>query len=67
MALRYTVHPEHTRSLPSMAPRYTVHPEHKKAHQLMGLVCYKIYLLVNLLFQRCDKYFVHHRNHLTWQ
>jgi hypothetical protein len=23
-----TVHPEHIRSLPSMAPRYTVHPEH---------------------------------------
>ena len=22
-------HPEHIRSLPSMAPRYTVHPEHK--------------------------------------
>ncbi len=27
---RYTVHPEHTRSFPSMAPRYTVHPEHNK-------------------------------------
>jgi len=26
-----TVHPEHRRSLPSMAPRHTVHPEHKKA------------------------------------
>ncbi|WP_170246406.1 hypothetical protein [Colwellia hornerae] len=25
------IHPEHIRSLPSMAPRYTVHPEHKKA------------------------------------
>ncbi|MFT5023856.1 MAG: hypothetical protein ACI9O3_001461, partial [Colwellia sp.] len=25
-----TVHPEHIRSLPSLAPRYTVHPEHKK-------------------------------------
>jgi hypothetical protein len=24
-------HPEHRRSLPSMAPRHTVHPEHKKA------------------------------------
>jgi len=24
-------HPEHLRSLTSMAPRYTVHPEHKKA------------------------------------
>jgi hypothetical protein len=23
-------HPEHRRSLPSMAPRHTVHPEHKK-------------------------------------
>jgi len=26
-----TVHPEHTRSLPSMAPRYTVHPEHTRS------------------------------------
>jgi hypothetical protein len=25
-----TVHPEHRRSLPSMATRHTVHPEHKK-------------------------------------
>jgi len=25
-----TVHPEHRRSLPSMASRHTVHPEHKK-------------------------------------
>ena len=26
-----TVHPEHRRSLPSMASRHTVRPEHKKA------------------------------------
>jgi len=25
-------HPEHRRSLPSMAPRHTVHPEHKKTN-----------------------------------
>jgi len=29
-AITLTVHPEHMRSLPSLAPRYTVHPEHKK-------------------------------------
>jgi len=26
-----TAHPEHRRSLPSMAPRHTAHPEHKKS------------------------------------
>jgi len=26
-----TVHPEHRRSFPSMAPRHTVHSEHKKS------------------------------------
>jgi len=31
MAPRHTVHPEHTRSLPSMAPRHTVHPEHTRS------------------------------------
>jgi hypothetical protein len=30
MQPRYTVHPEHIRSMASMPPRYTVHPEHKK-------------------------------------
>ncbi len=39
MAPRHTVHPEHTRSLPSMAPRHTVHPVHpvhKKAQSVTG-------------------------------
>jgi len=26
-----TVHPEHRRSLPSMAPRHTFHPEHMRS------------------------------------
>jgi len=37
MAPRHTVHPEHTRSLPSMAPRHTVHPEHKKGLPMASL------------------------------
>ncbi|NQZ86410.1 MAG: hypothetical protein HRT54_02380 [Colwellia sp.] len=31
-------HPEHRRSLPSMAPRHTVHPEHKKADIIVGFI-----------------------------
>jgi hypothetical protein len=31
-------HPEHCRSLPSMAPRHTVHPEHKKADNIVGFI-----------------------------
>ncbi|WP_259368757.1 hypothetical protein [Colwellia sp. Bg11-12] len=30
-------HPEHRRSLPSMALRHTVHPEHKKALRAYAL------------------------------
>ncbi len=26
-----SLHPEHQRSLPSMAPRHTVHPEHQRS------------------------------------
>jgi len=31
------VHPEHKRSLPSMALRHTVHPEHKRSLPSMAL------------------------------
>ena len=31
-----TVHPEHQRSMPSMAPRYTVHPEHQRSMPSMA-------------------------------
>ena len=31
-------HPEHRRSLPSMATRHTVHPEHKKADNIVGFI-----------------------------
>ena len=41
-----TIHPEHRRSLPSMATRHTVHPEHKKTALrlfLLFILCiYKI-------------------------
>jgi len=41
-----TVHPEHIRSLPSMAPRYTVHPEHKKgAKKLLNTIYLRIIIL----------------------
>jgi len=30
-------HPEHRRSLPTMASRHTVHPEHKKALRVLAL------------------------------
>jgi len=37
MPLRYTVHPEHIRSLASMPLRYTVHPEHIRSLASMPL------------------------------
>ncbi len=43
-----TVHPEHTRSLPSMAPRYTVHPEHNNQHTFTR--CWFFYHSISQLF-----------------
>ena len=36
-------HPEHMRSLPSMALRYTVHPEHKST------TCVSLHVIIVLL------------------
>ena len=46
-----TVHPEHPRSLPSMAPRHTVHPEHKKA-QKHPVFYHMIFLSLLLAFYK---------------
>jgi hypothetical protein len=45
MPARYTVHPEHIRSLASMPTRYTVHPEHKKALIYQGFFIYSTKLI----------------------
>jgi len=46
-----TAHPEHNRSLPSMAPRHTVLPVHKKPETGSGL---EAKLCLGLIYNRMD-------------